>query len=156
MDPVFLNALQESTKALFEGMLGLSVSFEPPESPAPRRTYDVSCVIAFSGDVEGSVVLGLWADSALPIACALGGDTLQLNTPDFADAIGELTNMIAGGAKSRLPDRNSSISCPSVIMSSEHIVSTPRGVDRVGLFCVTPKGRFVLDTAVKTGSANAA
>ena len=128
MDHAFLFALQDSTKALFEGMLGVPVCFEPPERPAPRRKYDVSCVITFSGGVEGPIVLGFWEDSALRIAAALGGESLAPRSADFADAIGELTNMIAGGAKSRLLGTSASISCPSVIMAEGHIVSTPRAV----------------------------
>ncbi len=156
MHAAFLAALQESTQALFQGMLALPVSFESPQRPAPRRTYDVSCVITFSGDIEGPIVLGFWDDSALQIAAALGGDALLPRSPDFADAIGELTNMIAGGAKSRIPDTSASISCPSIIMATDHIVSTPRDVERVGLFCVTPKGRFVIDTALQPSRTKAA
>lgn len=156
MDSAFLTAIRASTVALFEGMLGMQVSFEDPECPAPRRKYDVSCVITFSGDVEGPIVLGFWGESALAIAGALGGEGLKPKSADFADAIGELTNMIAGGAKSRLTDTSASISCPSIIMAEDHVVCTPREVERVGVFCVTPKGKFVIDTALRNTRSKAA
>ena len=54
-------------------------------------------------------------------------ETPELNT-DVVDAVGELTNMVAGGAKSQLTEYQLSISLPGVIKGAGHEVCFPSDV----------------------------
>ena len=52
---------------------------------------------------------------------------------DVVDAIGELTNMIAGSDKSHLEQFAMSLSLPNVVMGKNHIVEFPRGITPIGI-----------------------
>jgi chemotaxis protein CheX len=60
----------------------------------------------------------------------------QLTDDEVADALGELTNMIAGKLRSLLPGP-SGLSMPTVTVGTSHAVRIPRAllVNRVALAC---------------------
>lgn len=160
MDVRHISAFLEATKAVFETMVRLPVTFEKPQLGAGNANYDVSGVIGLSGDVVGSVIVGFSKESAVPIASALAGCPLQVGTSDFADAIGELSNMIAGGAKAKFEGQKVSIGCPSVVVAPSHQISSPSGSARICIACNTTVGQFVIDVTIQastkaTGSAPA-
>lgn len=90
--------------------------------------YDVSGVIGLSGEAVGTVVLSLSTAVALKAASSmLMMEVTEINA-DVTDAVGELTNMVAGSAKSKLEELHLSISLPSVITGQGHIVRFPSEV----------------------------
>jgi len=149
-----INAFLEATKAVFETMVKLPVTFEKPQLGTGKQQYDVSGIIGFSGDVVGSVVVGFTNLAAVQIASVFAGSRLQVGTPDFADAIGELANMIAGGAKAKFVGQNVSIGCPSVVVAVSHQISSPSSAASICIFCNTAAGRFVIDVNIQS-SVNA-
>jgi chemotaxis protein CheX len=96
MDARYITAFLEATKAVFGTMLKLPVTFEKPELTPGGQPFDVSGIIGLSGDVTGSVIVGFSRLSAVQVASALAGSRLEFGSADFADAVGEITNMIAG------------------------------------------------------------
>lgn len=56
----------------------------------------------------------------------LGSRPEELNA-DVVDAVGELTNMIAGAAKSQLEEYRLSIGLPTVICGKSHSIKFPSG-----------------------------
>jgi chemotaxis protein CheX len=71
------------------------------------------------------VVVSLGRETALKATgIMLGAAPKELNA-DVVDAIGELTNMIAGAAKGRLEQHQLNISLPSVICGRHHSTSFP-------------------------------
>lgn len=152
MDVRHINAFLEATKAVFETMVRLPVTFEKPQLGMGKANYDVSGVIGLSGDVVGSVIVGFSKESATPIASALAGCPLEVGTSDFADAIGELSNMIAGGAKAKFEGQAVSIGCPSVVVAPAHQISSPSGSARICIFCNTSVGRFVIDVTIQSST----
>ena len=107
-NPIALNVklilpFVNSVKSVFSTMVKVETEVERPylkTSPAP--SYDVSSIIGFSGNIVGSVVVSFQREAAERLATAFAGMPLKLADADFADAIGELANMIAGGAKTQL------------------------------------------------------
>jgi chemotaxis protein CheX len=85
-------------------------------------------VIGLTGNAVGTVVVSLSRTTALESAAALlqekPGSLTEVDS-DVVDAIGELTNMIAGGAKAQLEKLSLSVSLPSVICGKNHTVSFP-------------------------------
>lgn len=155
MDARHISAFLEATKAVFDAMVRLPVTFEKPQLGSGRANYDVSGVIGLSGDVVGSVIIGFTKTSAGPIASALAGSPLEVGSPDFADAIGELSNMIAGGAKAKFEGQSVSIGCPSVVVAPAHQISSPSGSSSICIACNTSVGSFVIDVTIQS-STNAA
>lgn len=86
---------------------------------------DMSGIIGFAGDVKGSVILCFSQSLATKIYEALTGDPPPADDiHPVADAVGELANMVAGGAKGPLSEMGLSIqiSIPSVVCGKNHTV----------------------------------
>jgi chemotaxis protein CheX len=79
-----------------------------------RPTTEVVSTITLSGPVAGFVCLGLSKNLAFVLASRLLGCRIGEANAECIDAIGELTNMIAGNAKSDFPDEGIAISVPVV------------------------------------------
>jgi len=152
MDVRHINAFLEATKAVFSSMVKMPVTFEKPELSSRCGQYDVSGVIGLSGDVVGSVIVGFTKMSAVQIASSFAGCRLEVGTADFADAIGELANMIAGGAKAKFEGQSVSIGCPSVIIAPGHQVSSPSSAAGICIHCNTAAGRFTIDVAIQSST----
>ena len=76
----------------------------------------------------GTVVLCLSKEVAVKAASAmLMMEAAELNS-DVIDAVGELTNMVAGAAKAELEELSLSISLPNVILGKGHEVHFPSNV----------------------------
>lgn len=129
-------ALVESTKSLFATMLQAPVAFGTPALCDHPSMHDVSAIVSYSGDVRGSVVLGLSMQASIDLGSRLAGTPLEVGSPDLTDAIGEVINIIAGGAKSRLNAGAISMTCPSIIHAPGHIVRSP---GTVGCVCIPCK-----------------
>ena len=151
MDVRYINPFVKSIKNLFQTMLSTDVAFGRPFIPSPEDDWrtDVSGVIGFSGDASGAVILAFSMDTATKLASQFAGDTMTAEHPDFADAIGELANMVAGGAKPEFEGLDISISLPSVIVGEKHEVSNSRIHPGLVIPCETALGNFRVHVAMK-------
>jgi chemotaxis protein CheX len=112
-----------SVQNVFDTMLQVHVDTQKPRvREASDPCYDVSGIIGMSGDVSGLIVLSFPTDTAERLVTLFTGVHLDADHEDFADAIGELVNMVAGGAKAQFDHRSVSISCPSVVVGAQHRV----------------------------------
>ena len=155
MDASYITPFVKSIQNVFSTMLQLPVTVADPaikQGNAP--SHDVSGIIGMSGDVKGSVVLSFKLDAAESIVALFCGERLEATESDFADAIGELVNMVSGGAKALFPDTNRvSISCPSVIVGESHGVCLPSDIPCVMIPCSTDCGEFVIEVAIRENAA---
>lgn len=136
MDVKYINPFVRSICNTFETMCGMKVSVGKAELKTTNEPLtDVSSIIGFSGDAAGSVVLHFTFETASKIATAFAGIEITPSHPDFCDAIGELANMVAGGAKSTFEGLNISISLPNVIIGHNHNVSASKSTPRIVLPC---------------------
>jgi chemotaxis protein CheX len=151
MDPMLISAFITSIQNVFSTMMQLPVTIgEPTIKQTPATTYDVSGIIGMSGDVTGNVVLSFPKSAAQRVVQLLTGTEFPTDSPDFADAIGELTNMISGNAKGQFTGKKKvSISCPSVVIGAGHLVARPRDVPCVAIPCMTDCGEVVIEIAVQ-------
>jgi len=122
----YINPFVTSITSVFDTMLGCSLTRGTPflkSSPAPG--HEVSGIIGLSGKAKGTVVLGLAWETARNATAAFLQEPLSEIDDDLADAIGELTNMVAGGAKAQLEQLALSVSLPSVVTGKRHVVEFP-------------------------------
>ncbi len=113
----------ESVKKVFATMLQVKVETQNARVKSTADpSYDVSGIIGMSGEVTGAVVLSLPQQTASRLVTIFVGTEVAVDDPDFADAIGELVNMVTGSAKAQLEGRRIDISCPSVIVGAQHRV----------------------------------
>lgn len=150
MDVRFINPFVLSVCNTFETMCATTVNVGKPQiKEGNSPCTDVSGVIGFSGDAAGSVVMHFTFETASKIATAFAGIEIGPDHPDFADAIGELTNMVAGGAKSKFEGLDISISLPNVIVGKNHNVSASRNSPRIIIPCATSLGSFKLEIGME-------
>lgn len=157
MDQSYILPFVKSVQNVFETMLQLPVDVaEPTLKPNASPQYDVSGIIAMSGDVEGSIVL------SFPTACAeravaiFTGSELDRDHDDFPDAIGELVNMVSGGAKAQFTGKTVSISCPTVVIGQNHEVHGGKDLVCIRIPCATDIGEFNVEVALKQAAVQAA
>lgn len=160
MDAAYITPFMQSVQNVFATMLQLQVQVgEPKVKSDQQATFDVSGIIGMSGDVVGAVVLSFPTETAERIVALFTGETTNADNPDFADAIGELVNMIAGGAKGRFEGRKVSISCPNVVIGKDHTVTSQKAVPCIMIPCDTDCGEMCIEICIqdrKTQNAQAA
>lgn len=156
INPKLIVPFVNSVRAVFSTMVGVQTTVGRPGLKAePFPAYDVSSIIGFSGDVVGSVVVSFQMDAAAKLVAAFAGMEIPPESPDFADAIGELANMIAGNAKKDLGNA-ASISVPNVIIGRQHSLARLSGVPCLVIPCTTPVGDFAVEVNIKQLAPEAA
>jgi len=87
-------------------------------------------VISIVGGVEWTIYLGLPRESAITLAAKFAGFEIPFDSDDMGDAVGELTNILAGEVKRRLAQRSvvANISLPSVVRAESLHVLVQRGM----------------------------
>jgi chemotaxis protein CheX len=156
MDVAYINPFIESTQRVFRTMLQVPVTVGKPFISKVHAPHDVSAIIGMSGDVIGSVVLSFPAPVARLIVGKFVGMEMPSDSEEFADAVGELVNMISGAAKAQFQGKDVSISCPSVILGSGHQVARPSDTVGVCIPCTVYCGEFCIDVAIRPDSSERA
>jgi chemotaxis protein CheX len=129
-----VNPVLTATREVFERMLGCT----------PRRTGlalrgesppggHVSGVVCVTGGASGSIVVRLPKAAALAALKRMTGTEAAEIDDQVRDAVGELTNMIAGSARSTLADIELALSPPQVVAGETDDVSYPADVQP---FCI--------------------
>ena len=153
MDVRYINPFLASIQNVSQTMLGLPLHLGKPFiKPDLSPLYDISVTIGLTGITTGCVVMSLSKAMALELASALCQLKLTEIDDDVVDALGEITNMIAGSAKKDFPNQGTSVSIPSVTLG-KHQVLYPSGVPIIAIPCETSVGRMVLDIALRTPPA---
>ncbi len=149
MNPAYIAAFAKSVQNVFETMLQLPVTLGTPSvKDGGRPSYDVSGIVGMSGDVEGTVILSFPTATAERVVSLFTGMELACTHEDFADAVGELVNMVSGGAKARFNGKAVSISCPSVVIGSDHLVFTRKDMLAVLIPCSSECGDFAVEVSM--------
>ncbi len=155
MDVRYVNPFVGSICNVFETMCGLKVTIgKPAIAPSKSEQTDVTALIGFSGDAAGSVVLCFGFDIASKAASAFAGTEITPEHEDFGDALGELANMVAGGAKAKLEGLNVNISLPNVVIGEDQRISASRSCPRLIIPCSTDAGNFHVEVAMETSKTS--
>jgi len=149
IDPKLIVPFVNSVRNVFATMVRVKTEVDRPHvKGTPVPLYDVSSIIGFSGDIVGTVVVSFQLSAAKKLVAAFAGVEMDERSADFADALGELANMIAGGAKKDI-GVNASISTPSVIMGQGHHIAPLKDVPCLVIPCRTPVGDFAVEISIK-------
>ena len=150
MDTSYITAFVEATQTVFETMLRMPITFgRPVVAESIPTKFDISGIIGMSGDVVGAVVLSFPTETAEGVVSAFAGTPLSVDSDDFADAIGELANMISGNAKAKFTGRSVSISCPSVVIGKNHRIHQPSDSTCVSIPCHSSCGEFAVEVCIR-------
>lgn len=151
MDPSYIVPFISSVQNVFSTMLNTPVQTgEPVLKSDPGTSYDVSGIIGMSGDVVGSVVLSFPQATAQRVVALFAGTEMDPASGDFTDAVGELVNMVCGGAKAMFGGtKKVSITTPNVVMGPGHKIARLKDLPVILIPCSTDCGEFVIEVGVQ-------
>jgi chemotaxis protein CheX len=120
MKAEYLNPFMHATRNVLETMAQTKVAAQKPHLKESMATYgDVTGIIGMASEaVEGNMVISFSEKCILQIvAKMLMEEPKTKMDEDIVDAVGELTNMICGGAKAELAKLglNFSLATPTMI-----------------------------------------
>lgn len=149
-DPKLIVPFVKSVRSVVSTMIGLEMTVgRPALKDDPLASYDISSIIQFNGDVVGTVVLSFELAAAQALVAGFAGIEIDPVSPDFADAIGELCNMVSGAAKKEL-GYDASIGIPSVIIGKGHTVARLKDVPCLSVPCTVEAGTFAVEVSIKS------
>ncbi len=154
MDASMITPFINSIQNVFSTMFQLPVEIGEPRIKADRKaSHDVTGISGVSGEMTGTIVLSMPQDAASSIVTLFTGMEFDTDSADFADAVGELVNMISGNAKAEFQRKGVSISCPSVVIGADHTIAVQSGTPCVLIPCSTDCGEVVLEVALREAEA---
>lgn len=124
----FINPFVSATLDVFQTMLGTKLTrgtLHLKQDHTP--TYEISGLIGLCGGLQGMVVVSIGHTTAIRAAEILLGSRPDDLNGDVVDAVGELTNMIAGAAKTQLEEFHLCVGLPTVICGKSHSIKFPSG-----------------------------
>lgn len=122
MHDLMVSTLIGATHEVFRSMVAQELSDEAPiVGDALRPRSNVVGTVSFSGSERGLVALYSTLEAANAIAGAMLGIAPDQVDGDMPDAIGEVTNMIAGAFRTRMAQHGDpwAISMPTVTVGSD-------------------------------------
>lgn len=124
------DCVPQAVTEVFDATCGVKVK-SVDEATVAGDEGSIVAVIWLGGDVEWTIVLGLPAETACAVAGAFAGFDIPFESDEMADAIGEMSSILAGHVKSLLSRRNinAAPSLPSVIRGTNVRTLIPQGVD---------------------------
>lgn len=116
----------ETTLNVLTTMANMDVKPQKPFlKTGPEPTGDVSGIIGMASEkISGSMALVFPEAVIIQIASSMLGEEFKTVSNDVMDCVGELTNMISGGARAGLAKLNMKfeMAIPTMIQGSHHIV----------------------------------
>ncbi len=149
----YINAFIESTINALKTMVMITPKRDKisVKKDGESASFDISGLIGLAGEAVGSVVLSFPEETALKVVSNFIGEELTTVDSDVLDAIGELTNIIAGGAKKIFSERGYSfkISIPNVVHGKDHKINRPKDVPCISVTFTSDAGPFAIEISLK-------
>lgn len=131
MDVQYVNPFIRSLTNAMETMLAVKpVRLAPMLKSGDLTHGDISGIIGFASvNIFGSIALSFPSQTAIEMYNRMVGERATEVTGDVRDSVGEMTNIVAGGAKKDLAEMDLSfdLSIPTVVMGKNHSISHKAG-----------------------------
>ncbi len=111
---------------------------------------DVTGLIGINGHADGVISLSLDEKCILHIVSNMLGEEYSRINEEIIDAVGELTNMIAGQARAHLANEGLKFqaSTPTVIVGKNHMLSHVNKEPILAIPFATPHGKLVVEISI--------
>jgi len=157
MDVRFINPFLNGAKEVLKTMAFIDA--------VPGRAYlkkedtahgDVSGIIGITGDAIGSLAVSFHTDCICGIVSNMLGENHTEPAREVLDAVGELTNMISGVARTHLERNGFSVyaAIPSVVIGEGHTINHILKAPSIVIPFSTAQGDFVVDVCIKPTEAH--
>jgi chemotaxis protein CheX len=129
----FINPFVSATLNVFKTMFATTLQRGQIFVRRPNETHGgLSGVIGLSGKtLQGAVAIVLAEETAITATERFLGTNVQTVTAEVVDCVGELVNMIAGNAKAQLEAYSLSLSLPSIVRGSDHLIEFPSNAEPI-------------------------
>ena len=126
MDAEIIAPFINATINVLSTMAGMVPSPHEPRLKNETKSYgDVSGIIGLAGDgVRGAFAVSFSESCIVRVLSNMLGEKIQGLNEETEDAVGEITNMISGGAKAELSQKGFSfeMAIPSVVSGKGHSI----------------------------------
>ncbi len=153
MDIKYIDPFVDAVCHTMTTMLGDTPKRKEVQMKDDNRAYgDISGIIGFaSKNICGSVALTFPTETAVKCYNMMVGDNIDKITDDVRDTVGELTNIVAGGAKKIYAEQGLSfdISIPTIVLGKNHILSHKGGTPVSNVPFTIGDYPFVMEISIK-------
>ncbi len=153
MKAEFVNPFIEATTNVLGTMAMVQPKVGKPfVKGAQASRGDLTGVIGMTGEkLTGTMALVFTEACAMAIASNMLGETYTSLVQDVIDCVGELTNMISGGARGKLGEQGYSfqMALPSMITGASHSVHHPANAPVLVIPFSIPEGDFFLEACFR-------
>ncbi|MHB8910058.1 MAG: chemotaxis protein CheX [Syntrophales bacterium] len=153
MDVKLINPFLNGAKEVLRKMASVESTFGTPYiKQDDRATGDVSGVIGLTGDAIGSLAISFSESCICGIAGAMLGESFAQANQDVFDAVGEITNMISGVARTYLEKSAMTVwaGIPAVVFGKDHYVKHVLKSPSIVIPFTTEYGSFFVDVCIKS------
>ncbi len=154
MDSIFAKPIVQATQNVLSTMAMIDPKVDKPYIKKDKKALgDVTGVIGMTADnsKQGVMSVTFTKDCAVAIVKNLLGGEVEDLIQDVKDAVGEVTNMIAGQTRQNLEaiGINLSAATPTVVMGDNHSVSHVTEDKIIVIPFNTEHGTFVVEFSMK-------
>ncbi len=158
MNVEYINPFINSTINALTTMCSLSPTRGKPylKTDPDEAFADISAIIGLAGEANGWVAVSFPRGTALKVAANMLGEKKVSIDADVQDAVGEIVNMIAGGAKADFSQKNLSfkIAIPTVVVGPNHLLSQKRDVPCIVIPFTAEGETFYIEVCLKAEKKN--
>ena len=155
---MFIDDFIKATDEVFSQMVSVAVQVDVveeingmPDCMDVTLCMDITGILGFSGGRRGSLLVTFSEETALKaVGGMLGIQYTEMNS-DVCDGVGEIVNIIAGTAKTRLQLKGISfdLSIPNTIIGTKHQITAPASTSRTRISFSSPYGAFFMEVYLK-------
>lgn len=153
MDVKLINPFLNGAREVLQKMASVAATVGTPYiKQDDRATGDVSGVIGLTGDAIGSLAISFSESSICGIAGAMLSESFLQANQDVFDAVGEITNMISGVARTYLEKDALTVwaGIPSVVFGKDHYIKHVLKSPSIVIPFTTEYGSFFVDVCIKS------
>ena len=149
MDVALVNPFIEGTLHILDTTALVKVKPEPPFLKRDTVHHgDISGLLTVEGDLEATVAISFTKKSILGIVSAMFGEEMTEINEEITDAVGEISNMVAGHVTTKIGELGKKVKVKFVRVvtgRTEEILHTEAGSHVVGIPFRTTKGKVLLE-----------
>lgn len=116
--------LDQAVEEVFGLMLGVSVETVEEEPKLESETTTMTAMVGLAGAVSGTCAILVRSAGAIHMASCMAGMELDTVDETVLDGLGEISNMLAGAWKAKIPELNIAcmLSVPTVVTGTQYVV----------------------------------
>jgi len=149
MDVALVNPFIEGTLHILDTTALVKVKPEPPFLKGGTGHFgDISGLLTVEGDLEATVAISFTEKSILGIVSAMFGEEMTEINEEITDAVGEISNMVAGHVTTKIGELGKQVKVKFVKVvagRAEEILHTDAGSHVVAVPFRTTKGKVMLE-----------